>query len=212
MTLVNTSKAQKVSPMMEHYRNTKEKYSDCVVFYRLGDFYEMFDDDAVNMSRELDLTLTSKECGNNQKAPMCGIPVKSVDLYIQKALELGHKIAICEQLTDPKPGEIVERDVIRVITPGTIMEESLLDERKNNFIMCLYYSQNGSSISWCDITTGEFNATEISKNDSLSAINDLITMIAPAEIICNADGLNIENEILNLEHKYKKRLILLHFC
>ena len=136
MTLINTSKEQKVSPMMEHYRNTKEKYSDCVVFYRLGDFYEMFDDDAINMSRELDLTLTSKDCGNSQKAPMCGIPVKSVDLYIQKALQLGHKIAICEQLTDPKPGEIVERDVIRVITPGTIMEESLLDERKNNFIMC----------------------------------------------------------------------------
>ena len=201
MTIVNTAKKLKTSPMMEHYRETKEKYNDCIVFYRLGDFYEMFDDDAVNMSKELDLTLTSKECGNNERAPMCGIPVKSVDLYIQKTLELGHKIAICEQLTDPKPGEIVERDVIRVITPGTIMEESLLDERKNNFIMCLFYSQNGSSISWCDITTGEFNATELSKNESLNAINDLITMISPAEIICNSEALKIESEILSLEHK-----------
>ena len=204
MSIVNTTKAEektKSSPMMEHYRNTKKKYNDCIVFYRLGDFYEMFDDDAVKMSRELDLTLTGKDCGNNERAPMCGIPVKSVDVYIQKALELGYKIAICEQLTEPKPGAIVERDVIRVITPGTIMEESLLDERKNNFISCIFYSNNGSSISWCDITTGEFYAIELSKTDNLNKLNDLITMIAPAEIICNRDALDIEQDILNIEHK-----------
>ena len=204
MKIVNTTNLQddkKISPMMKHYRDTKEKYNDCIIFYRLGDFYEMFDDDAVKMSRELDLTLTSKECGNNEKAPMCGIPVKSVDMYIQKALELGYKIAICEQLTDPKPGALVERDVIRVITPGTIMEASLLDERKNNFLMCLYVSNNGNSISWCDITTGEFYATEIEKLNSLSKLNDLITMIAPSEIICNNDAVKIEQEILSLEHK-----------
>ena len=204
MSVINTTinkNEDDSSPMMKHYRRVKEQYDDCVIFYRLGDFYEMFDEDAVKMSKELDLTLTSKSSGNNNKAYMCGIPVKSVDTYIQKALELGYKIAICEQLTPAGTGALVERDVIRVITPGTIMEESLLDERKNNYILCLYHSKSGSAISWCDITTGEFFATDIEKNVDINAINDIITMIAPAEIICNSEALQVEEEILKMEHK-----------
>ena len=126
---------------------------------------------------------------------------KSIDLYVQKTLEQGYKIAICEQLTEPKAGALVERDVIRVITPGTIMEESILDEKKNNFIMSIFVSSAGSSISWCDITTGELYATELSKSFDNGKINDILTMIAPAEIICNEDALSVEQQILSSEHK-----------
>src|SRR5574344_837754 len=198
---VNTAKSPKISDMMLHYMETKEKYNDCIIFYRVGDFYEMFNEDAEKMSKELDLTLTGKDCGLDERAPMCGIPFKAVDVYVQKALEKGYKIAICEQLTEPKAGELVERDVIRVITPGTVMESSLLDERKNNFICSIYASKNDFAISWCDITTGEFNTTEFEKNVSIDKLNDVITMISPAEIICNNDALYIENQILALEHK-----------
>ena len=180
MSKVNTTKSKKMSDMMVQYFETKAKYSDCVIFYRVGDFYEMFDQDAIEMSKALDLTLTGKDNGLEDRTPMCGVPVKSLDIYIKKALEQGYKIAICEQLTEPKPGALVERDVVRVITPGTIMEESILDEKKNNFIMSVFHSANGSSLSWCDITTGEFYATEFSKNDSIEKINDILTMIAPS--------------------------------
>lgn len=196
-----TEKTPKPSTMMIHYNEMKEQYKDCVLFYRVGDFFELFNEDAVEMSKVLDLTLTGKDCGLETRAPMCGIPAKSLDTYIQKCLEKGYKIAICDQLTEAKAGVMVQRDVTRVVTPGTVMEETLLDEKKNNFIMSIYYSSNGSSISWCDITTGEFNVTDLDKNTGIEKINDIITMIAPAEIICNSEAKNIENEILNLEHK-----------
>ncbi len=198
--LVNTAKKSGLSPMMEHYINVKAQYDDCVVFYRLGDFYELFYDDALEMSRVLDLTLTSKSCGLDEKAPMCGVPAKALDVYVQKALEKGYKLAICEQLTDAKDGP-VERDVIRVITPGTVMEESILDEKKNNFIMSIYASDKGSSLCWCDISTGEFYVTDIEKNADINKINDIITMISPSEIISNIEAKNLEFDILKLENK-----------
>ena len=187
--------------MMSHYLQIKEKYNDCIIFYRLGDFYEMFFDDAVNMSRELDLTLTGKDCGLESRAPMCGIPVKAVDVYIAKALEKGYKLAICEQLTEPKPGEIVERDVVRVITPGTIMESDILDKNKNNYIACIYVCKKGYGISWCDISTGEFFVTEFSNEQTIENINDILTMISPAEIICNNDAKFLENSFNQFDRK-----------
>ena len=199
---VNTNTEKKPSDMMMQYNYTKEQYKDCVVFFRVGDFYELFNEDAIHMSKVLDLTLTGKDCGMEERAPMCGVPVKALDVYIQKALEKGYKLAICEQLSDPKESKgIVKRDVVRVITPGTIMEESLLDEHKNNFIMSIFASKNGNAISWCDISTGEFNVTELSQTDGIGKLNDIITMINPAEIICNAEAKGLETEILMLEHK-----------
>ena len=201
-TKVNTNVEKKPSDMMMQYANTKAQYSDCVVFFRVGDFYELFNEDALEMSKVLDLTLTGKSCGLDDRAPMCGVPVKALDVYIQKAIEKGYKLAICEQLSDPSESKgIVKRDVVRVITPGTIMEESLLDEHKNNFIVSIFASKNGYAISWCDITTGEFNVTELSEEDGISKLNDIITMINPAEIICSADAKVLEEEILMLEHK-----------
>ena len=195
---LNTNSNNEPSEMIKKYLETKEKYKDCIVFYRVGDFYEMFFDDALEMSKALDLTLTGKDCGLSERAPMCGIPFKAVDVYIAKALEKGYKIAICEQLTDPKPGTLVQRDVIRVITPGTVMESTILDEHKNNYIVSLFSSKNGSAISWCDITTGEFNVTELPKTASVEKINDILTMIGPAEIICNSDSSETEKQIADL--------------
>ena len=127
------------SPMMQHYLETKEKYKDCILFYRLGDFYEMFFDDAVNVSQELELTLTGKDCGQAERAPMCGIPYHAAEGYISKLIENGHKVAICEQLEDPKLAKgIVKRDVIRVVTPGTVTESNLLEEKRNNYIMSIF--------------------------------------------------------------------------
>ena len=127
------------SPMMQHYLDTKENYKDCILFYRLGDFYEMFFDDAKLASRELEITLTGRECGQEERAPMCGVPFHAVDIYVARLIQKGYKVAICEQLEDPKQAKgIVKRDVIRVITPGTLIESNLLEEKKNNYIMSIY--------------------------------------------------------------------------
>lgn len=175
------------SQMMEQYRNIKKKYGETIVFFRLGDFYELFDDDAILMSKVLELTLTSKNCGDGEKAPMCGVPFKAVDIYVQKALNLGYKIAICEQLSEPTQNskEIVQRDVIRVITSGTIMEDSILDDRKNNYIMSIYQDKNNFGLAWADITTGELNVSEFNNLESFKQISDALIMISPTEIICN---------------------------
>ena len=128
--------AGKLSPMMAHYLKVKKEYSDCIVFYRLGDFYEMFFEDAVVASRELELALTGRDCGMDERAPMCGVPFHSADTYIKKLISLGHKVAICEQMTDPKESKgMVEREVIRVITPGTTVSEALLEEGANNYLV-----------------------------------------------------------------------------
>ena len=173
-----------MSPMMMHYLNLKEKYPDTLIFYRLGDFYEMFFDDAKLVSRELQLTLTSRSCGMPEKAPMCGVPYHSVDTYIKKLMDKGYKVAICEQLTEPEKGNIVERDVIKVITAGTVTENNLLSDDKNNYLMSLYYEDSYVGASWTDITTGEFKHSLI-EPPIAPKLNDLLSRINPAEIICN---------------------------
>ena len=146
-----------ISTMMQQYLNTKEKYKDCVVFYRLGDFYEMFFDDAIEVSELLDLTLTGRDCGMEKRAPMCGIPYHAAEGYIAKLVALGKKVAICEQLSDPKQTKgIVERDVVRIVSAGTVIEEGQLDSATNNYIACAYKHADGVALAWADITTGEF--------------------------------------------------------
>ena len=173
--------------MMKHYNSVKEKYPDCVVFYRLGDFYEMFFDDAIRVSKMLDLTLTGRDCGLDERAPMCGIPYHAADAYIAKLVEQGEKVAICEQVEDPSLAKgLVERDVVRIVTAGTITEESLIDERENNFIACVYLTEKGAGYCWCDITTGDFYAKKCETNNPAAEIADNLTRINPSEIICNA--------------------------
>lgn len=178
------AKDNKMSAMMTHYLSVKERYSDCVIFYRLGDFYEMFFDDAIEVSKLLDLTLTGRDCGLEERAPMCGIPYHAADSYIAKLVSCGKKVAICEQLTEPgaKKG-LVERDVIRVVSGGTIIEDGLVDEKSNNFI-CSVFVGDGLALSWADITTGEFFCQEVPSNEKLI---DAIYRVNPSEIICN-DG------------------------
>ncbi|MDE6676641.1 MAG: DNA mismatch repair protein MutS, partial [Clostridia bacterium] len=174
-----------LSPMMEHYLQMKEKYKDCVLFYRLGDFYEMFFDDAVRISQMLDLTLTGRDCGLKERAPMCGIPFHAADAYIAKLVSLGERVAICEQLTEPQPGvKMVERDVVRIVSAGTVTEEGLLDEKRNNYIACAYKAGKTYALAWADITTGEFSASEEENADNLIST---LTNLPIAEIICNEE-------------------------
>lgn len=176
------------SPMMQHYLTMKEQYKDCILFYRLGDFYELFYEDAIEISRVLDLTLTGKNCGTEERAPMCGVPFHAADTYIAKLVSLGYKVAICEQLTDPKPGQIVERDVIRVVTAGTVTDDVMLDETKNNYIMCLNYVDDVSAdklaVVYGDITTGVLNLYHI-EEDIETAFSDLFTRVMPSQVIGN---------------------------
>lgn len=150
-----------LSQMMSHYLSVKDKYKDCIVFYRLGDFYEMFFDDAKKASRLLDLTLTGRDCGLEERAPMCGVPFHAADTYIAKLVSLGEKVAVCEQLEDASSAKgMVARGVIRVITAGTITDEAHLDEKQNNYICCAYKNADNLALSWADITTGDMLATE----------------------------------------------------
>ena len=174
------------SPMMQHYLETKSKHVDTVLFYRLGDFYEMFFDDAINVSRELELTLTGKECGREDRAPMCGIPYHAGEIYAAKLIAKGYKVAICEQLEDPKNAKgIVKRDVIKIMTPGTITDGNLLDETQNNFIMSIYKEGLYFGLAICDISTGEFLSTQINEDNNFSKLIDEISRFNPSEIIVN---------------------------
>lgn len=182
-----------LSPMMKQYMAIKEQYKDCLLFYRLGDFYEMFYDDAIIASHELELTLTGRDCGLEERAPMCGVPYHSVDAYIAKLIEKGYKVAICEQTTLPEESKgIVEREVTRVITPGTVIDANMLDEGRNNYIACVYLNNTPMDfelgVSWADISTGEFNYLEI-KQDPLNQLNEVLIRINPSEIICNEEML-----------------------
>ena len=191
------------SPMMQKYLETKEKYKDCILFYRLGDFYEMFFDDAITVSRELEITLTGKDCGQAERAPMAGVPHHAADNYAAKLIAKGYKVAICEQLSDPKTTKgIVERGVVRVLTPGTIVESNMLEERKNNYIMSIYKSGIFFGISVCDISTGEFYSSEIKENNNFEMLLDEIARFAPAEIIANSFMYDCTEEI----KKVKERL------
>ena len=173
-----------VTPMMQNYLDTKEKYKDCILFYRLGDFYEMFFDDAITVSKELELTLTGKDCGLEERAPMCGIPHHARDTYIPKLVEKGYKVAICEQLEDPKYAKgIVKRDVVKIVTPGTITELSMLDEKRNNYIAALLIEKKECAIAFCDISTGEFFVSSVGGVDVNTKIINEISRISPSEIV-----------------------------
>lgn len=178
-------KKQELSPMMRHYLETKEEYGDCILFYRLGDFYEMFFEDAVIVSRELELTLTGKECGLKERAPMCGVPFHAASVYIQRLISKGHNVAVCEQVEDPKIAKgIVKREVVRVVTPGTLTDENLLDERNNNYLAVLYSDGNKCGIAVTDVSTSEMYATQTP--DKVKAINEL-ARYSPKEIILNSE-------------------------
>ena len=178
-----------LTPMMQKYLETKEEYKDCILFYRLGDFYEMFFDDAKIVSKELELTLTGKSCGLEERAPMCGVPFHAVDGYLDKLISRGYKVAICEQVEDPKLAKgLVKRDIIRVITPGTVMESSMLDESKNNYICCMFSKNKAIGLCFCDISTGELYATEIKGNDSYNVLTNQLTSYNPREILIGGGG------------------------
>ncbi len=175
-----------MTPMMEQYFEIKNQYQDYLLFYRLGDFYEMFFDDAIVASRELDLTLTGRECGEEERAPMCGVPFHAVDDYIGKLIEKGYKVAICEQMEDPTLAKgLVKRDVIRVITPGTLIESNLLSEQKNNYLCCLCMGEFASGICFADISTAQVYATELSGSDTEVRIKNELAAYNPREILCN---------------------------
>ena len=176
----------KLSPMMQHYLQTKKEYPGCILFYRLGDFYEMFFEDAEIVSRELELTLTGKSCGLPERAPMCGVPFHAVDSYLTRLVEKGYKAAICEQVEDPRTAKgMVKREVIRIVTPGTNLDMESIEEGRNNFIFCILYAKQGSSgIAVADVTTGEFYVTE---TEGDRRIYDEIIRYSPSEIVCN-DG------------------------
>lgn len=172
-----------LTPMMQQYVDTKKEYKDCILFYRLGDFYEMFFEDAITASRELEITLTGKNCGMEERAPMCGVPYHSVDGYLNRLVSKGYKVAICEQVEDPKQTKgIVKREVVRVVTPGTNLNTQALDESKNNYIMCIVYLSDKYGISTADVTTGDYFVTEIDTSEKLL---DEIYKFMPSEIICN---------------------------
>ena len=184
-----------LSPMMAQYMETKKQYSDCILFYRLGDFYEMFFDDALTASRELEITLTGKECGLEERAPMCGVPYHAVDSYLSRLVQKGYKVAIAEQMEDPKLAKgLVKREVIRVVTPGTITSAQALDETKNNYLMGIVYLADKMGVSVADITTGDFLVTEVSTD---RALFDEINKFSPAEVICNdafsMSGISLED-------------------
>ena len=188
----------KLTPMMEQYITTKEKYKDCILFYRLGDFYEMFFDDAEVASKELELVLTGRDCGLENKAPMCGIPYHAANTYIGRLVSKGYKVAICEQLEDPALAKgIVKRDVVKIITPGTFNDENFLEENKNNFIMSFYEEDSFISLSFADISTGEFYTTSF-RND-LNLVLDEVSKFKPKEILCSDDG-RMAIESLDLPH------------
>ena len=171
-----------LTPMMQQYMETKKQYQDCILFYRLGDFYEMFFDDALKASKELEITLTGKSCGLEERAPMCGIPYHAVDGYLTKLVSKGYKVAICEQVEDPKLAKgIVKREVVRIVTPGTNLNMQSLEETKNNYLMCIAYGDK-IGISVIDVTTGDFFVTQVENTKNLF---DEIIKFSPAEIICN---------------------------
>ena len=172
-----------LTPMMQQYMKTKEEYPDCILFYRLGDFYEMFFEDALTVTKELEITLTGKSCGLEERAPMCGVPYHAADGYLNRLVQKGYKVAICEQVEDPKLAKgLVKREVVRIVTPGTNLDTQALDESKNNYLMCIVYSGDRFGVSVVDVTTGEYLVTEV---ESLGKLMDEMYKFIPSEIICN---------------------------
>ncbi len=187
------------TPMMQQYIDTKKDYPDCILFYRLGDFYEMFFEDALTASKELEITLTGKNCGQEERAPMCGVPYHSVESYLNKLVAKGYKVAICEQVEDPKMAKgLVKREVVRIVTPGTNLDTQALDETKNNYIMCIVYIEEQYGVSIADVTTGDYYVTEL---DNEKKLLDEIHKFAPSEIICNETFYMSGMDFEDLKHR-----------
>ncbi|NLJ40636.1 MAG: DNA mismatch repair protein MutS [Clostridiales bacterium] len=193
----------KLTPMMLQYMQIKEQYKDALLFFRLGDFYEMFFEDAVVASKELEITLTGRDCGLSERAPMCGVPYHAAEGYISRLIEKGYKVAICEQVQDPSEARgIVERDVVRIITPGTLIEASMLNERENNYILAVHKTNNAFGLSWADISTGEFYTCEFNDSNKWNNIIDILSGIAPSEIIIQADDQKDREVIEGIGDRY----------
>lgn len=195
----------KLTPMMEQYMKIKEEYSDCILFFRLGDFYEMFFDDAILVSKELELTLTGKSCGQEERAPMCGVPFHAADSYIAKLVEKGYKVAICEQTEDPAQAKgIVKREVIQVVTPGTLTSGTMLSEKENNYLAAVCADSEAMSVAYCDVSTGELYLTEYKGSDLYSAILNELVKVKAREIICSEEFASIYSmdEIKHITEAY----------
>ena len=178
-----------LTPMMQQYLQVKEQYKDCIVFFRLGDFYEMFFEDAELASRELEITLTGRDCGLEQRAPMCGVPHHSAHSYIAKLINKGYRVAICEQVEDPSMAKgVVKREVTRVVTPGTVIDQMMLDEKSNNYILSVYYENGGYGMAYADISTGEFATLSIEEDDVRVAAEEVLR-INPREIMVNSKSI-----------------------
>ena len=187
----------KMSPMMTKYLQLKSHYPDTIIFYRLGDFYEMFFEDAELVSRELELTLTGRDCGGGKKAPMCGIPHHAVNVYLPKLVANGHKVAICEQVSDPKESKgLVEREIVQIVTPGTVIEADALEAKKNNFLMAVYSTKKSISVCYSDLSTGFIEALEITGDEQLKMLDDVLARVKPSEILCNL-SFRLESEKLS---------------
>lgn len=195
----------KLSPMMQQYTDIKNKYKESILFFRLGDFYEMFFDDALTASRELEITLTGRDCGQDERAPMCGVPYHSADAYIAKLIKKGYNVAICEQVEEASQAKgIVKRDVVRVITPGTITDHKVLDEKSNNYLCCMFMNNDGIGISYVDISTGDLFTTEL-VNSNINTVNVMIDELAkinPTEIIVNQYFYDIDGLISQIEKRF----------
>lgn len=177
--------------MMEQYFDVKSRYPGMLLFFRLGDFYEMFFDDAKTAADELDLVLTGKECGMDERAPMCGVPFHSADSYIAKLVNRGYKVAICEQLEDPKLVKgLVKRDVVRIITPGTVIEGNMLDDSTNNYLCCICRDEKETGLCFADVSTAEFHLTAIKGADSENKIIDQLAAYMPKEVLVNSAALD----------------------
>ena len=186
----------KISPMMKQYFEVKDKYPDCVLFFRLGDFYEMFFNDAITVSKALELTLTGRDCGLEERAPMCGVPYHAADMYIKRLIEMGFKVAVCEQLTDPAESKgIVVRDVIRVVTPGTLTESSMLDDGENNYICSIFYDEQAKScaVASADVSTGQAALSVFEGKDLEAGVINELSRCRPAEVIFPDSFLSLKN-------------------
>lgn len=190
----------KCSNMMKAYIETKLEYPDCILFYRLGDFYEMFFDDAEEASRLLDLTLTGKDCGLDERAPMCGIPYHAAEQYIAKLVSTGRKVAVCEQVENPANKKLMDRNVVRIVTAGTVTEDDNLESNKSNFIACVYVGKKSGAICWSDITTGCFFVRKVFVDDGLNEIFDILVRVSPAEIIGNSAFYDVASVSPLIEH------------
>ena len=176
------------TPMMQQYIDVKQSYPDTVLMYRLGDFFEMFFEDAVTVSRELELTLTARDCGSGMRAAMCGVPFHKADLYVGKLVELGHKVAICEQTEDPAKAQgLVKREIGRIVTPGTVTDGSLLNDSRNNYLAALCPSEDGFAAGFADISTGQVFATRLLGKDAMVLLKNELGVYTPKEILLPAE-------------------------